>query len=112
MISRGCRWRPSDSSRGSRVAGKNEIHRRLQIDEFTEEPRLVFFNSCTNIISQLPSIPLDKKKSRRCGHESRRPLVRCVKIWYNVTSKILVYLIMTQWVDPGGMQIADATFGY
>ena len=61
MISRGCRWRPSDRSRGSRVAGKNEIHRRLQVDEFTEEPRLVFFNSCTNVISQLPSIPLDKK---------------------------------------------------
>ena len=61
MISKGCRWRPSDRSKGSRVAGKNEIHRRLQVDEFTEEPRLVFFNSCTNVISQLPSIPLDKK---------------------------------------------------
>ena len=28
--SRGCKWRPSDRSRGSRVAGKNELHRRLQ----------------------------------------------------------------------------------
>ena len=61
MISRGCRWRPSDRSRGSRVAGKNEIHRRLQIDEFTEEPRIVFFNTCTNAISQIPAIPLDKR---------------------------------------------------
>ena len=49
MIVRGCRWRPSDRSRGSRVAGKNEIHRRLQIDDFTEDPRIVFFNTCTNI---------------------------------------------------------------
>ena len=24
MVSRGCRWRPSDRSKGSRVAGKNE----------------------------------------------------------------------------------------
>jgi hypothetical protein len=63
MIQRGCRWRPSDRSKGSRVAGKNEIHRRLQVDDFTEEPRLVFFNNCTNIVSQLPSIPLDKKNS-------------------------------------------------
>ena len=47
--------------KGSRVSGKNEIHRRLQVDEFTEEPRLVIFNNCTNLISQLPSIPLDKK---------------------------------------------------
>ena len=38
MITRGCRWRPSDRSKGSRVAGKNEVHRRLQVDEFTEEP--------------------------------------------------------------------------
>ena len=40
MIMRGCRWRPSDRSKGSRVAGKNEVHRRLQVDEFTEEPRM------------------------------------------------------------------------
>ena len=61
MIVRGCKWRPSDRSKGSRVAGKNEIHRRLQVDEFTQEPRMVVFNNCTNLISQLPSLPLDKK---------------------------------------------------
>ena len=61
MISRGCRWRPSDRSSGSRVAGKNELHRRLQVDEFTQEPRMVFFNTCKNLITQLPSLPLDKR---------------------------------------------------
>ncbi len=60
MIGRGCRWRPSDRSKGSRIAGKNELHRRLQVDEFTEEPRIVFFNTCRNIITELPSLPLDK----------------------------------------------------
>lgn len=60
MIMRGCRWRPSDRSKGSRVAGKNELHRRLQIDEYTGEPRLVFFNNCVNIISELPILPLDR----------------------------------------------------
>lgn len=60
MIIRGCRWRPADRSRGSRVSGKNEVHRRLQIDEFTGESRLVIFNNCRNLIAQLPSIPLDK----------------------------------------------------
>lgn len=60
MISKGCRWRPSDRSRGSRVAGKNELHRRLQVDPFTGEPRLVIFSTCKNLIAQLPSIPLDK----------------------------------------------------
>ena len=36
MIATGCLWRPSYRSRVSRVAGKNEIHRRLQVDEETE----------------------------------------------------------------------------
>jgi hypothetical protein len=60
MIMKGCRWRPSDRSAGSRVSGKNEIHRRLQIDEFTEKPRMVIFNNCTQLIADLPSLPLDK----------------------------------------------------
>lgn len=60
MLGRGCSWRPSDRSGGSRVAGKNELHRRLQVDPFTEMPRIVFFSTCTNIISELPSISLDK----------------------------------------------------
>lgn len=60
MIMKGCRWRPSDRSAGSRVAGKNEVHRRLQVDQFTERPRMVIFNTCTELIAQLPSLPLDK----------------------------------------------------
>ena len=60
MIMRGCRWRPADRSKGSRVAGKNEVHRRLQVDEFTNEPRMLIFNSCRNLIAQLPTLPLDK----------------------------------------------------
>jgi hypothetical protein len=63
MISVGCRWRPSDRSRGSRIAGKNEIHRRLKVDELTEEAGLVIFNTCTNLVAQLPIIPLDKTNS-------------------------------------------------
>lgn len=62
MIIRGCKWRPSDRSKGTRVSGKNEIHRRLQIDERTGEPGLVFFrDTCKNIITELPILPLDKK---------------------------------------------------
>ena len=60
MISAGCKWRPSDRSKGSRVAGKNEIHRRLKVDEFTGEPGLVFFETCTNAIAQIPVLPLSK----------------------------------------------------
>ena len=61
MISRGCRWRPSDRSAGSRVAGKNEVHRRLKVDDDTFESQIVFFSNLTNLISQLPILPIDKK---------------------------------------------------
>jgi hypothetical protein len=60
MIVKGCKWRPSDRSAGSRVAGKNEIHRRLQIDPYTNQPRMTIFENCTQLIADLPTIPLDK----------------------------------------------------
>lgn len=59
MIARGCLWRPADRSKGSRVAGKNEVHRRLQIDEYTEKPRMMFFSNCLHTIAQLPVLPLN-----------------------------------------------------
>lgn len=61
MNRKGMNFRPSDRSRGSRVAGKNEIHRRLQVDEWTGEPRMQIFSTCTETIAQIPAIPLDKK---------------------------------------------------
>ncbi len=60
MIVKGCKWRPSDRSAGSRVAGKNEVHRRLQIDPYTNHPRMTIFENCTQLIADLPTIPLDK----------------------------------------------------
>jgi hypothetical protein len=87
MIMKGCRWRPSDRSKGSRVSGKNEIHRRLQVDEFTEEPRLVFFNTCTNAISQLPAIPLDKRNPEDVDTRAEDHLYDALR-WYNVKTKI------------------------
>ena len=111
MVQRGCRFRPSDRSKGSRVAGKNELHRRLQVDEFTEEPRLVFFNTCRNIISQLPSIPLDKKNPEDVDTKAEDHLYDALR-----------YGIMTRprsslWdYDPlnavASFQPADPNFGY
>jgi len=61
MIAQGCKWRPSDRSKGTRAAGKQEIHRLLAVDEFLDEPRLIIFENCVNLIAQLPAIPVDKK---------------------------------------------------
>ena len=111
MIQKGCRWRPSDRSRGSRVAGKNEIHRRLQIDEFTEEPRLVFFNSCTNIISQLPSLPLDKKNPEDINTNAEDHLYDALRygIMSRPRSSLFDYNPMT---TISGFKAADPNFGY
>ena len=112
MISKGCRWRPSDRSRGSRVAGKNEIHRRLQIDEFTEEPRLVFFNTCTNTISQLPSIPLDKKNPEDVDTKSEDHLYDALRYGIMSRPRFSIFDYDPTGRPSTGMRVADATFGY
>ena len=112
MISQGCRWRPSDRSRGSRVAGKNEIHRRLQIDEFTEEPRLVFFNTCTNTLSQLPSIPLDKKNPEDVDTKSEDHLYDALRYGIMSRPRFSIFDYDPMGRPGGGMRVADATFGY
>ena len=112
MISQGCRWRPSDRSKGSRVAGKNEIHRRLQIDEFTEEPRLVFFNTCTNVISQLPSIPLDKKNPEDVDTKSEDHLYDALRYGIMSRPRFSIFDYDPMGRPGGGMRVADATFGY
>jgi hypothetical protein len=61
MIKEGCRWRPSDRSAGARVAGKNRLHELLKVDEETELPGIIFFNTCRQIIADLPIIPSDPK---------------------------------------------------
>ena len=111
MIIKGCRWRPSDRSKGSRIAGKNEIHRRLQVDEFTEAPRIVFFNTCTNIISQLPSIPLDKNNSEDVDTKSEDHLYDALR--YGVMTRPRSSLFdYNPDMQRSGFQMADSTFGY
>ncbi len=111
MIMKGCRWRPSDRSRGSRVAGKNEIHRRLQVDEFTEKPRLVFMNNCTNTIAQIPSIPLDKRNPEDVDTHAEDHLYDALRygVMTRPRSSIWDFNPATQ---RTGFQASDTTFGY
>ena len=59
MILEGCRWRPSDRSPRSRVAGKLEIHKRLRVID--KEPGIRVFKTCRNLIRTLGSLPTDDK---------------------------------------------------
>lgn len=110
MISKGCRWRPADRSKGSRVAGKNEIHRRLQVDEWTGEPRMVFFNTCRNLIEQLPSLPLDKHNPEDVDTKSEDHLYDALR--YGVMSRPRSGVFDYDPTRSRGMVIADSKFGY
>ena len=112
MIMRGCRWRPSDRSKGSRVAGKNEVHRRLQVDEFTEEPRMVFFNNCVNTVSQLPAIPLDKKNPEDVDTHSEDHLYDALRYGIMSRPRFSVFDYDPHGTPSMGMRVADNTFGY
>jgi hypothetical protein len=111
MILKGCRWRPADRSKGSRIAGKNEIHRRLQYDEYTDAPRMVIFSTCKNLISQLPSLPLDKTNPEDVDTKAEDHLYDALR--YGVMTRPRSGLFD---LDPNsgrtGFQIADSTFGY
>ena len=111
MNQKGCRWRPSDRSRGSRVAGKNEIHRRLKVDEFTDKPQLVFMNNCTNTIAQIPSIPLDKKNPEDVDTHAEDHLYDALRygIMTRPRSSIWDYNPAKQ---RTGFQASDPSFGY
>ena len=63
MVAMGCRWRPSDRTAGARVAGKNRFHEVLKVDPETDMAGIVFFNTCRQIIADLPVIPSDPKGS-------------------------------------------------
>ena len=110
MIARGCRWRPSDRSKGARVAGKNEVHRRLQVDEYTEEPRIVFFANCTNTIAQLPVLPLDRNNPEDVDTHAEDHLYDALR--YGVMSRPR----SSAWdVNPDTVKHyrpADVAFGY
>ena len=110
MIVKGCRWRPADRSKGSRVAGKNEMHRRLQVDEFTQEPRMVIFNTCKNLIAQLPSIPLDKNNPEDVDTNAEDHLYDALR--YGIMTRPRSSLFDYTPTQNSGFQTSDPTFGY
>jgi hypothetical protein len=112
MIAKGCRWRPSDRSHGSRVAGKNELHRRLQVDEYTEEPRIKFFNNCTNLIAQLPIIPLDKKNPEDIDTKSEDHLYDALRYGIMSRPRFSIWDFDPTHQRPSSFVPADSTFGY
>ncbi len=113
MISQGTRWRPSDRTNGARVAGKNRLHEVLKVDEDTGLPGIQFFNTCRQIIADLPVIPADPRGSDdidpRYATDHAYDSVR-----YAVMSRPKAFspFDMGHGVPQQVWRPADATFGY
>ena len=113
MISQGTRWRPSDRTNGARVAGKNRFHEVLKIDEDTGLPGIQFFNTCRQIIADLPVIPADPRGSDdidpRNASDHAYDSVR-----YAVMSRPKAFspFDMGQGIPQQVWRPADTTFGY
>ena len=113
MISQGTRWRPSDRTNGARVAGKNRFHEVLKIDEDTGLPGIQFFNTCRQIIADLPVIPADPRGSDdidpRYASDHAYDSVR-----YAVMSRPKAFspFDMGQGIPQQVWRPADTTFGY
>jgi hypothetical protein len=113
MIIEGCRWRPSDRSPKSRVNGKMELHKRLKLDENTEQPQLKFFNNCKNLIRTLPLLPIDKHNPEDVDTYSEDHAYDALR--YGVMSRPMNpnsnVGFLKQEKDPK-FQPADSVFGY
>lgn len=53
-------WRPSDRTKHSRITGKQQVHKYLQVDKTTGEPGVFFFSNCVDLISSISALPIDK----------------------------------------------------
>ena len=109
MIRNGVRWIPADKNR---LPGKIELHRRLAVNERTEEPKLKIFATCTNLIRTLPTIPLSKTNSEDVDtkaedHAYDALRYMCMTRPTGLPQQNLFNLIKKQTFEP-----ADRVFGY
>lgn len=115
MIHAGCRWRPSDRSQGSRIAGKNRLHQLLRVDPFNNEPGIVFFNTCRQIISDLPVIPSDPDSDDIDPAYVSDHAYDSIR--YGIMTRPRAFSPFDEWMNTpkpqrSGNTIADPTFGY
>ena len=113
MILEGCRWRPSDRSPRSRVAGKLEIHKRLRPDEETGYPSLFILDNCINLIRTLPMLPVDKNNPEDVNTHAEDHAYDALR--YGCMSRP-IHPIKQDFVDkvnePKRAAPADSVFGY
>lgn len=114
MVTQGCRWRPSDRSNGSRVAGKNRLHELLKVDEETGLSGIQFFNTCRQAIADFPLIPSDPKGGDDIDPRTSQQRHTYDSIRYAVMSRPRAFSAfdLGKGVPQQSWRPADAVFGY
>jgi len=111
MAKRGCKWRPSDRSPGSRISGKLEVHRRLRVEN--QQTKLKIFSTCTNLISTLPTLPIDPTNSEDVDTKAEDHAYDALR--YGVMSRPLNASATAVWTFAStakNYKPADPVFGY
>ena len=109
MIRNGTRWIPADKNR---IAGKIELHRRLAVDERTDEPKLKIFSTCTNLIRTLPTIPLSKTNSEDVDTKADDHAYDALRYMCMTRPTGLPQNSIFNQIKKDSFQPADSVFGY
>ena len=109
MIRNGVRWIPADKNR---LPGKIELHRRLAVDERTEEPKLKIFATCTNLIRTLPTIPLSKTNSEDVDTKAEDHAYDALRYMCMTRPTGLPQHTLFNQIKKDTFQPADRVFGY
>ena len=87
------------------------MHRRLKVDEEKDRAGLEIFDNCTNLIAQLPTLPLDKNNPEDVNTKAEDHLYDALRygIMTRPRSNIWDYNPAKQ---RTGFQASDPAFGY
>jgi len=112
MIREGCKWRPSDRSPRSRVAGKLELHRLLTKDLDTGQPKLKVFSNCTNLVRTMPMLPVDKNNPEDVDTHAEDHAYDALR--YGVMSRTVHHKSYdaNRYTEKEKFKPADRVFGY
>ena len=112
MIREGCKWRPSDRSPRSRIAGKLALHKQFALDKDTNQPRLKIFSNCINLIRTLPMLPIDKNNPEDVDTDAEDHAYDALR--YGVMSRSMHphSYAANRYTEKETFKPADRIFGY
>ena len=103
------RFIPADKHR---IAGKIELHRRLAINERTDEPKLKMFATCTNLVRTLPTLPLSKTNSEDVDTKAEDHAYDALRYMCMTRPTGLPQHNLFNQIKKDTFQPADSIFGY